>query len=202
MNSQAAIDVSALPKGEFGPRATLWWGVALMIMIESAMFGTLAAAYFYLRLNFAEWPPHGTPLPDLGFPTLTLMLLLASVFPIYLTDVYAKSGDNDWAMIVWMWIGIVMGAVILGSRWIEFNSLHTRWDENAYGSIVWFIIGVHTGHVLASTVETLVLAIVLLRHPIDRKHRLDVHVDSVYWYFVVASWMFFYVLIYWSPRWL
>jgi cytochrome c oxidase subunit III len=202
VKNQRAIDVSPLPLGEFGPRGTLWWGIALMIMIEVAMLGTLAAAYFYLRLNFAEWPPHGTPLPDLGVPTLTLILLLLSVLPMYMSDVLAKSEDNDWAMMVWLWIGIAMGAVILVVRWIEFQSLHTRWDENAYGSIVWFIIGVHTGHILASTIETLVLALHLRRHPIDRKHRLDVHVDSLYWYFVVASWVFFYALIYWSPRWL
>lgn len=202
MTLHPAIDVSALRQREFGARGTMWWGILLMVMVESAMLGCLAAAYFYLRLNFAEWPPHGTPLPDVGIPTLTLLLLIASIIPMYLADHHARAGDDDGTMMFWVWIGIALGVAILTSRWYEFKALHTRWDENAYGSIVWFVIGVHSGHILASTIETLVLAVHLHGKQIDRKDRVDVHVDGVYWYFVVAAWVFFYFVIYWSPRWL
>jgi cytochrome c oxidase subunit 3 len=196
------VDVSKLPAGEFGSRSTIWWGVLLMIMIESAMFGTLGAGYFYLRLNFPNWPPHGTALPDLGVSTLTMVLLALSVVPMYLADKHAKSEQNDRAMLFWVWVGLAMSVVILVSRFFEFQGLHTRWNQNAYGSIVWFIIGVHTGHIIASSLETLVLALHLRGRPIIRKHRIDVHVDGVYWYFVVAAWAVFYVIVYWSPRWI
>jgi cytochrome c oxidase subunit III len=191
-----------LPESEFGSRSALWWGIVGMVTIESAMFGTLAAAYFYIRLSFAEWPPHGIALPDLGIPTVTLIVLVLSVIPIYIADQLAISGRNNRSMLLWVWIGVFFGCAILTIRWYELDALRCRWDDNAYGSIVWFIIGVHTGHILSSTLETLVLAVHLMGKNIDRKHRTDVHVDSVYWYFVVGSWAAFYVIIYWSPRWL
>ncbi len=202
MTSQSVIDVSLLPESEFGSRSVLWWGILSMVAIESAMFGTLGAAYFYIRLSFAEWPPHGIALPDLGIPTLMLAVLLISCIPMYIADHLAISGRDNRAMLFWVWIGIMFGFVLVVIRWYEFNALRVRWDDNAYGSIVWFIIGVHSVHVLSSTLETLVLAVHLRGKNIDRKHRTDVHVDTVYWYFVVASYAAFYFIIYWSPRWL
>jgi cytochrome c oxidase subunit 3 len=199
---QAVLDASFLPSGGFKSRSVVWWGIIAMIAIEGTMFGILAASYFYLRLNFAEWPPHGTAPPDLGVPTITFLMLLISIVPMYIGDRLAISGTDNRAMLLWVWIGIAFSALILAVRCFEFDSLRCRWDDNASGSIVWFIIGVHTGHILASTIETLVLALHLRGKEIDVKHRVDVHVDAVYWYFIVASWSFFYFLIYWSPRWL
>jgi cytochrome c oxidase subunit III len=202
MKYQSVIDVSMLPESEFRSKSVLWWGIVSMVTIESAMFGALAAAYFYIRLSFAEWPPSGIAIPDLGIPTLMVVLLLVSCIPMYIADQLAISGRDNRAMLFWVWVGIVFGFVLLVVRWYEFHALRCRWDSNAYGSIVWFIIGMHTVHLLSSTLETLVLAAHIRDKRIDRKHRTDVHVDTVYWYFVVASWAAFYVIIYWSPRWL
>jgi cytochrome c oxidase subunit 3 len=202
MNQRSVIDVSQLPPAGFGNRSPLWWGILGMITIESTLFGSLAFAYFYVHLSFAEWPPHGTANPDLGIPTVMLVLLLVSLVPIYLGDKLAISGKNDKWMMFWIWFGVIFGFVIFAVRCFEFGSLNCRWDDNAYGSVVWFIIGVHTSHILASTIETLVLALHLRHKRIDMKHHVDLHVDTVYWYFVVASWVVFYFIIYWSPRWL
>ena len=202
MRPQVTIDASALPSAGFGIRSALWWGILGMITIESAMLGTLAASYFYVRLSFEQWPPLGTPNPDLFVPTVTLILLLLSVIPIHLADRLAVSGRDDRAMMRWVWIGVVSGFVVFAVRCLEFGSLNCRWDDNAYGSVVWFIIGVHTSHILASTIETMVLALHLRRKRIDPKHHVDVHVDTTYWYFVVVSWIAFYFILYWSPRWI
>ncbi len=85
-------------------------------------------------------------------------------------------------------------------RFFEFIALGCRWDSHAYGSITWTILGMHAGHLLTSTVENVLLAVLMWRGPVERKHFVDTNVNAVYWYFVVGSWIPLYVLVYWSAR--
>ena len=81
------IDVSHLPEEAFGERSPVWWGNTLMLLIESSTVAILLVTYFYLRMNFQQWPPPKIdayppidhPVPDLGFSTLNVLLLLLSV---------------------------------------------------------------------------------------------------------------------------
>ena len=75
------LDASQLPTVVFGPRATLWWGVVGLMVIEGTMFGVMAAAYYYLRGEALMWPPAGVVHPGVGLTTLSLAVLLASMAP-------------------------------------------------------------------------------------------------------------------------
>jgi len=78
--------------------------------------------------------------------------------------------------------------------------MHIRWDANAYGSIVWTTLGMHTGHLIASTLENILLMLLMRAGPVERKHFVDVNVNAVYWYFVVLAWLPVYAIIYFAPR--
>jgi heme/copper-type cytochrome/quinol oxidase subunit 3 len=67
---------------------------------------------------------------------------------------------------------------------------------------VWSILAVHLAHILAATLETLVLAFLMLRGPVDAKLFADVRVNSVYWYFVALSWVALYTIVFLTPRFL
>src|SRR3954463_11985423 len=92
------IDVSNLPDNAFDERSPLWWGNLLMIFIETTTVALLVAIYFYLRMNFGDWPPPKVdvfpplyhPVPDLGAATVNTMLLLLSCLPMYWTDMVAR----------------------------------------------------------------------------------------------------------------
>src|ERR1051326_2319586 len=84
MKSRPVLDVSQLPTIGFGPQAPLWWGVLGLFAIEGTMFALVIANYFYLRLNFKLWPPANFALPDLGPGTANLIILLASIWPMWL----------------------------------------------------------------------------------------------------------------------
>src|SRR5437763_16764632 len=82
------IDVSDLEPRVMDRRSPIWWGNVLLLCIETTMFALLVATYFYLRMNFPHWPPTRPEvslyetIPDLGFSTANLLVLLASVFPM------------------------------------------------------------------------------------------------------------------------
>ncbi len=201
----AVIDVSELPGVVLGERAVLWWGVMLMLVIESTMFAMLLATYLYLRNDSEAWPPLGTAPPDQLPAALTTIVLLVSAIPQWLADRLARqpaSPSRDRGIRLMLVASTVLAFAVLVPRAFEFPALQCRWDSHAYGSIVWTIIGMHTFHVLTSAIETAVLTVYTLRRPLDPKHLLDLDVNSLYWYFVTAWWLPAYALVYAGPSFL
>jgi cytochrome c oxidase subunit I+III len=196
---QAALNLSHLPPVAFGPRTTIWWGVLGLLAIEGTMFALLLAAYFYLRQNFSSWPPLGTPPPDLLPGTVNMALLLASIWPMRMAH---RAGLEEKRRPAWpaLAICIVIGFASIVLRGFEFKATHCRWYTNAYGSVVWTTLSMHLGHLIASTLENILLALLMLRGPIERKHFVDVNVNAVYWYFVVIAWLPIYAILYFAPR--
>jgi heme/copper-type cytochrome/quinol oxidase subunit 3 len=87
MSTRSVIDVSELPSHEFDTYDPVWWGNNGLLAIETAMFAILIATYFYLRQNFALWPPPIAqltaplrPLPLLGYGTANTILLLVAAW--------------------------------------------------------------------------------------------------------------------------
>src|SRR5947209_7395619 len=100
-SGRRVLDVSGLPDDALDSREPVWWGNALLIMIESMTILLLIVSYFYLRRNFTDWPPPQpnsvpaiyNPVPDLPIPTIELILILASCLPMYWTDMAARRND-------------------------------------------------------------------------------------------------------------
>jgi heme/copper-type cytochrome/quinol oxidase subunit 3 len=195
------LDVSQLPPVAFGHRATLWWGVLGLIAIEGTMFALLVATYLYLRLDVPGWPPAGTPEPGLAAATADLAVALASLVPMARAH-RAALREQARPAGIGLAIAALAAVVALGLRGLEFQALGCRWDDHAYGSIAWTVLGMHAAHLVASAVEGVLLAIVLLRGRPERKHLVDATSNAIYWYFVVLSWPPLYALVSLGPRFL
>lgn len=201
-----SLDISNLPKHGFDTHAPIWWGNLLLLMIETTMFGILVASYFYISQNFnifplprSESPVLYNSNPTLLIPTINLILLIVSCVPMYLTDRSARLGDKGSTRIgLLLCILLGLGSIVL--RWFEFSSLRFRWYENAYGSAVWFLLGMHYLHLIVLTFEVIFLALWVFFRPFDEKHRIDITVTAVYWYWVAGIWIPLYAILYFGPR--
>lgn len=208
MTGRPALEVSALPQHGFDTRAPLWWGNLYLLMIETTMFGVLVASYFYLRQNFTLWPPPHSqgspflldPVPDLLIPTVNLLIILLSCVPMALVDKAARRGDKATTQIGLI-VCIIFGVAAAFLRWHEFWGLKFNWDTNAYGSITWFLLGMHALHLLVGTMEGVFLALWVFFRKFDEKHRLDITVLAVYWYWIAGVWIPLYAIVYFTPRW-
>ena len=83
MKSRPAIDATVLPDQGFRHHPPFWWGSTYAILLESAGFVTLLVTYFYIRWSFDTWPPTGTVVPDLGVSTINVVVLVASILPMW-----------------------------------------------------------------------------------------------------------------------
>jgi heme/copper-type cytochrome/quinol oxidase subunit 3 len=192
------LDVSGLPTHAFGPRMTPWWGTLGFIVLEGTGFAIGAAAYLYLMVINPDWPLDVRP-PDLFWPSILLLVLLASIVPNMIVERNARAEDlarvrRD--LVILLAIGI--GALVL--RAFEIAALDISWDSNAYGSLLWVLIGLHTAHLLTDVGDTLVLTALMFTRHARGKRFSDAEDNALYWYFVVAAWVFLYLLLYWAPR--
>lgn len=206
MSTRTVIDVSELPHHEFDTYDPVWWGNNFLLAIETSMFGILIATYFYLRQNFALWPPPVAqltatlkPLPELTYGTANTILLVLSCIPMVFTDLSARRGNKRVSQIGLV-IGVICGLAALVLRSFEYAAVYFRWDSNAYGSIVWFVLGMHNLHLAVLTTEAVLLTVWVFTREYDMKHRVDIVTLAVYWYWVVAIWLLLYAIIYFTPR--
>lgn len=201
------IDVSKLPSTMFDYHEPIWWGNLLLLLIETTMFGILIAAYFSTAMNLSPFPPpraNRMPVlynsePDLLIPTINLLVLLISLIPAIMLDWYARRKNEGAAKILLIvTLAFNLAAIIL--RFFEFESLHFRWDDNAYGSVIWTILGTHLLHLFIMFGEDSFMLIWTFAKGLDDKHALDLTVLATYWYWVVGIWVLFYALVYFGPR--
>jgi cytochrome c oxidase subunit 3 len=210
LKHRAIIDVSALPQTVLDHRSPIWWGNTLLLAIETTMFALLAAVYFYARVvDFTVWPPPNSntvppvyhTAPDLLVPLLNLGILLLSVVPMLWAD-RACLKRNAPAVKLGLTLCVLLGFVIIGIRFLEFRSLHFKWNDNAYASIIWTIVGLHLTHLVIATSENLIMTIWIFVKGLDDKHARDIRVTAVYWYWVAAIWVLLFALIWGGARWL
>lgn len=198
MTERPAIDVSGLPDIAFGHRDPLFWGVAGLMAIEGTMLVLLAATYFYVRGNFEAWPPVGFGARVQALAAAEAVLLAISAVPNHLMNGAALRGDLK-AIQRWLVVMSVLSAAFLALRALELAAIPFRWDLNAYGSTIWAIVGLNTTHALTGVLETLTLTVLAFTGPFERKHLVDVQAGGLLWYFVVASWLPLYALLYLAP---
>ena len=193
-----ALDVRQLPSFDFGVRSLMWWGTAGLMAIESTVFALAIVIYFYLRSHVERWPLT-TPPPELLWGTLNTVVLLVSAWPNHLAKRAAERLDRHGVQ-VWLSVCLGFGFAFLVLRGFELGALNVRWDTDAYGSIVWLLMALHTTHLVTDTWDTTVLDVLFFTGPLEGKRYVDVSENALYWYFVIASWLPIYAVVYLAPR--
>jgi len=201
------IDASALPEVGFDTRSPLWWGNLVLLLIETAMFGIMIAVYFTTVMNLRPFPPPRVdrfPVmlnsdPALTVPIVYFVVLLLSLIPVIMLDLAGRRRDAKWVKIL-LPISLLFNLALIVLRYYEFDSLHFKWNDNAYGSILWMILGLHMFHLIALFCADICLTAWVFARGMDDKHALDLTVAAVYWYWIVGMWIILFPVVYLVPR--
>jgi cytochrome c oxidase subunit I+III len=186
LSTTAQLEVGDLPLTAFGSRDPLWWGVVCLIAIESTVFALLFVSYYYLKDHATIWPPTAIGWPAMQLAAAGLAALLLSCWPMEIASRAAKRGSLS-GMRWGLSLATVCGLAFVSLRFLEFQHLPFSWDSHAHGSVFWTVLGMHTAHGLIGCGENFVILAILLRGPVEEKHLVDVTVNGMYWYFIVAA---------------
>jgi cytochrome c oxidase subunit 3 len=198
VRTHSVADLRHLPTYGFGTRMTMTWGTFSFVAIEGMGFAIVTGAYLYLAWVNPRWPL-GPP-PGLLWSGIFTAVVLASLIPNYLIQKVSTQENLPRVRLLLVVMSLV-GLVLIGIRAMEFTTLMVSWDDNAYGSLIWFILGLHTTHLATDVGDTIVLTALMFTRHAEGKRFSDCEDNAFYWYFVVASWIPIYLLLYWFPRW-
>jgi heme/copper-type cytochrome/quinol oxidase subunit 3 len=123
--------------------------MALLIATEATIFGSLIAAYFFLRIEASEWPMGGLEAPEVLKPTVLTAALVATSLPMAAAASAAMRGKTARA---WWAIALAVG-VQCAYMVIQLMTFVDDLDKvpptaNAYASAYTTLLGVHHAHVL------------------------------------------------------
>jgi cytochrome c oxidase subunit III len=169
---------SALPNG--------WWGMAIFLASEAALFGSLIGTYFYLRFTSPQWPQGGIAAPSVALPIVLTALLVASAAPMAAAAAAARRGARRAAM------GLIALALAMQAGYIAVQIVSYVDDldtftpsTNAYGSIYFTLLGAHHLHVIAGLALDGWL-LVRLAFGLTSYRVVAVRAVALYWYVVAA----------------
>jgi cytochrome c oxidase subunit I+III len=161
-----------------------WWGMAVFLATETALFGSLIGSYFYLRFTSPHWPQGGIAPPSAALPLALTAGLVLSSLPMFGASVTAGRGRvrATWLLIA---LAFAMQAGYLAVQIVSFiDDLQTfSPTTNAYGSIYFIMLGVHHAHVIVGLLLSGWL-LARLRRGLTPYRTIAVRTIALYWYVV------------------
>jgi heme/copper-type cytochrome/quinol oxidase subunit 3 len=168
-----------------GPGLTkAWWGMAMFVASETALFGMMIGSYFYIRFKNVHWPPPGIPEPKFVVPLVLLGVLLLTNVPFQLATRAARDGRVAAAR------GLVALALLVQAGYFAME-VHLYFadlakftpQQHAYGSIYFLLLGADHAHVALGLLFDLWLLGKLVRGL--NRYRLDaLTAITFYWHAV------------------
>jgi heme/copper-type cytochrome/quinol oxidase subunit 3 len=172
----------ALPNG--------WWGMALFVTTEAGIFGSLIAAYFYLRVQSGAWPPDGIAAPDVLPPLLLTALLVATAFGVAAASRRARAGRARAAAAIIAATLLAQAGYAIAQATLFADDLH-RFSprDSAYGSAYFTLLGVHHAHVAIGMLLSLAV-LVRISGGLTNYRVIGVRTLALYWGFVAVAGVF------------
>lgn len=173
-----------------------WWGMALFIATEAALFVYLIASYFYVGSAAAHWPPLT---PRIGLTAINTILLLVSSGSAILADRSVRRGRIG-AFEIWLVVTIILGATFLTVQLHEYGTLDFHAQTNAYGSFFYMITGLHGAHVAAGIIMLVYVLVRAIAGHFDAVRNAAARNAILYWHFVDVVWLVVFTSLYLLPR--
>jgi heme/copper-type cytochrome/quinol oxidase subunit 3 len=193
------MSARTLPIDVRGARSTGWWGMAMFIVAELALFGSGLAAYFYLRFRSPSWPPPGIERPDLTLGWIATALLVLSSVPMLWAERGIERGQT-WRLRLGIAIAMAMAFAFLSIQGYEYATADFGYRTSAYGSLFFTITSLHGLHVIGALLIAGYLQARSLAGHFDEDHHLAVQTGALYWHFVDLVWIAIFASLYLSAH--
>ena len=169
---------------------------------EVMLFGSLFAAYFFVRFNVADqWPPlnaEGEPfeLPKV-LTGLNTLILVASSFTLHWGEHRLKHYNDRKGLERGLLVTLFLGATFLIIQINEYIHLGFTPESQAFGATFYTLTGFHGAHVFVGlTILTMAYIRVRRARDFSPTSATPLNAGALYWHFVDVVWVLLFVLVY------
>ncbi len=193
----ASSEESGLEKWPLTPLSKDRLGVWVFLASEAVLFGSLIAAYLYVRAGSPSWPIsyeiHSVPIG-----AVNTIILLTSSFGMIMARESIKVG-NLRGLKMWLLATFGLGTTFLLIKEYEW------WELMGKGFSIWsglpastyyVTTGAHGIHVGVGLVAILYLLVKAQKGRFSAQQHVGVENIGIYWHFVDVFWMFLFPLFY------
>ena len=172
-------------------------GVWVFMASEAVIFGSIIAAYLYVRAGSASWPisyeVHSVPIG-----ALNTIILLTSSFAMIMARESIKVNNLRGLKVYLLWTFALGTAflVIKGYEWLGLIAKGFVISSGLPASTYYVTTGAHGIHVGVGLVAVLYLVIKAQKGKFSAQQHAGVENIGLYWHFVDIVWMFLFPLFY------
>ncbi len=178
--------------------------LAMMLFIgsEVMLFGSLFAAYFFVRFNVADqWPTLNEAGEQFELPKVitgvNTAILVASSFTLHWGEHRLKHFNDRKGLERGLLVTMLLGFTFLIIQINEYVHLGFTPQSTAFGSAFYTLTGFHGLHVFVGlTLLTLCFIRVKKARDFTPESATPLQGASLYWHFVDVVWILLYVLVY------
>ncbi len=195
----ATLGYPALPVHTSGTASPDWWAMALSVLAVAITLTYVIFSYYYLRFHAPSWPPAGVAPPALPLAMGSALLLVVSAAPMYLAERAIRRGDQR-TLRSGLAIGTALGVVFLVLQGFDYLRLGLDPQANAYGAIFLVAAGSHLAIVIAGLVISAIVQLQAWQGHFNHMRFVAVQNVALYWYFVAASGVVIFAMLYLTPH--
>ena len=186
-------------------------GMWFFLIQEIMFFGGLFCAYTVYRASYPEtWASASHHLP-IFWGALNTGVLIGSSFTMALSVHAAQSGKSARTIAFWVVATMVLGAVFLGVKGIEYADkwhhhlipgLNFQWEGPDAGpaqiffGLYFAMTGMHALHMIIGEGLLAWIALRAWRNEFSPRYNTPVELMGLYWHFVDIVWIFLFPLLY------
>jgi heme/copper-type cytochrome/quinol oxidase subunit 3 len=172
------------------------FGVVLLLFVELMFFSALFSSYFVIRRGRIEWDiPQTVQLPTLEAGFISIVLVLSVVF-LFLAGRDLKQGADKFvqARMNMTRAQVLAALFVVFQGWFAYRLVGAgmTMTNSLFGACFYLIVGAHALHLVAGL-------LVMTRMSLKIDSSLEVsslNALQIFWAFLVAVWLVFYVQIY------
>jgi cytochrome c oxidase subunit 3 len=169
---------------------------------EIMLFGSLFAAYFFVRFNVADqWPPLNADGEPFELPVvltgLNTAILVASSFTLHWAEHRLKHYNDRKSLERGMIVTLILGLTFLVIQINEYVHLGFTPKDTAFGSTFYTLTGFHGLHVFVG-LSILTLCFIRIKRARDFSPTWStpLQAGALYWHFVDVVWVILFILVY------
>jgi cytochrome c oxidase subunit I+III len=191
-----------LPTAMTGPSSHAWWAMVVLMLVAGSLYLSYVFSYLYLwTVSPQVWPPASATLPDIGWPAVSALLMVASIGLVMAAGgaLRAPQRRTPWMPLLLMCgTAALIGGVALEAVGHWRSAL--RPTDSSYGAMVYMASALN-GQLAAAI--AVMAGFVVARHvagKLDAIRRVPFECTALLIYYTAGQGLFGLVLVHGFPR--